>query len=170
MSKAARTEARWLRVGIGEFAVSDRPEDLIITAALGSCIAVCLWEPVAAIAGMLHFLLPDAESNPERARAEPAAFADSGIPLLFHGAYNLGAEKKRCKVWLVGGADVAGRGAQAALSVGRRNVLAARNVLWQNGILIQGEAVGGTTPRTVTVAVADGQVTVKSDGRFVTEL
>ena len=169
MNNALPADVRWLRVGIGEFAVSDRPDDLIITAALGSCVAVCLWEPTAGVAGMLHFLLPDARSNPVRARSEPAAFADSGIPMLFHAAYDIGAQKKRCRVWLVGGADVAGH-APGALTIGRRNVLAARSVLWQNGIMIHGESVGGSSPRTVTVGVASGQVTVKSDGRVVTEL
>jgi len=163
------TEARWLRVGIGEFAMSDKPEDMITTVALGSCVAVCLTEPAAGVAGMLHFLLPDAKINPERAKAQPAVFADSGIPLLFHAAYSLGAQKKRCKVRLVGGADVAGHGSEGILNVGRRNVLAARRVLWRNGILIEGEEVGGSAPRTATVAVANGQVTVKVDGRVITD-
>jgi len=163
------TEARWLRVGIGEFAISDKPEDMITTVALGSCVAVCLSDPAAGVAGMLHFLLPDAKINSERARLEPAVFADSGIPLLFHAAYSLGAQKKRCKVRLVGGADVAGHGPEGILNVGRRNVLAARRVLWRNGILIEGEEVGGSVPRTVTVAVANGQVTVKVDGRVITD-
>lgn len=158
------TDPRWLRVGIGEFAVSDRPEDMITTAALGSCVAVCLWEPAAGVAGLLHFLLPDSKINPARAQAEPASFADAGIPLLFHAAYRLGAQKKRSKVWLLGGAEVSRPGSDGILNVGRRNVLAARRVLWQNGILIDGEAVGGTAPRTVTMAVANGQITVKTDG------
>ena len=161
MNNAIPADVRWLRVGIGEFAVSDRPDDLIITAALGSCVAVCLWEATAGVAGMLHFLLPDARSNPVRAKAEPAAFADSGIPMLFHAAYALGAQKKRCRVWLIGGADVAGH-APGMLTMGRRNVLAARSVLWQNGIMVHGESVGGSAPRTVTVArgerAGDGQV------------
>jgi len=163
------TDARWLRVGIGEFAVSDKREDMITTVALGSCVAVCLTEPAAGVAGMLHFLLPEARINPERARVEPAVFADSGIPLLFHAAYGLGAQKKRCKVRLVGGADIAGHGSEGILNVGRRNVLAARRVLWRNGILIDGEEVGGSVPRTVTMAVASGQVTVRVDGRVIAD-
>jgi len=43
-------------------------------------------------------------------------------------------------------------------------------VLWRNGIMIRGEAVGGNSPRTVTLAVADGQITVKADGRVVSDL
>jgi chemotaxis protein CheD len=163
------TEPRWLRVGIGEFVVSDRPDDMITTAALGSCVAVCLWDPAAGVAGLLHFLLPDSKINPTRAQSEPATFADSGIPLLFHAAYTLGAQKKRSKVWLLGGAEVSRPGTEGILNVGRRNVLAARGVLWRNGILIDGEVVGGAAPRTVTMAVANGQITVKTDG-VVTQL
>ena len=170
MTAPGSTQTTWVRVGIGEYAVSDRPEETIITAALGSCVAVCLFDPVAGVAGMLHFLLPDMRSNPVRAREEPAAFADSGIPLLFRAAYELGAVKKRCP-----GVDRRRRrhdahSAEDVVKIGQRNILAARGVLWRNGIMIRGEAVGGNSPRTVTLAVADGQITVKADGRVVSDL
>ena len=54
-------------VGIGEFAVSDRPDDLIVTHALGSCIAVCLWDVERRVGGLLHFLLPHSAINMQRA-------------------------------------------------------------------------------------------------------
>ena len=57
-------------IGIGEFAVSDRPGDVIITHALGSCIAVCIYDPLTCVAGMLHFLLPEARINPDRAKQQ----------------------------------------------------------------------------------------------------
>src|SRR6185369_627123 len=57
------TGARRLVIGIGEFAVSNRPGDVIVTHALGSCIAVCIFDPRAGVAGMLHFMLPEASIN-----------------------------------------------------------------------------------------------------------
>ena len=45
-----------LIVGIGEFAVTDQPGGSIVTHALGSCIAVCIWDPTVRVAGLLHFL------------------------------------------------------------------------------------------------------------------
>ena len=78
-------------IGIGEFAVTTSPDAEIVTHALGSCIAVCLLDPVAHVAGMLHFLLPESQLNPERAARQPATFADTGIPLLFQAAYRAGA-------------------------------------------------------------------------------
>jgi chemotaxis protein CheD len=165
------TEQRLVRVGIGEFAVSASTEDVLTTIALGSCVAVCIWDPAAKVGGLLHFMLPDSTLNSARAQAQPAMFADTGIPMLFHAAYNLDAQKKRCKVRLVGGAEIAGtRGEEGIFNVGRRNVLAARAVLWRNGILVNGELVGGTSARNIAMSVADGRVSVKSNGRVVAEL
>ncbi|MGE0463701.1 MAG: chemotaxis protein CheD [Vicinamibacterales bacterium] len=157
-------------VGIGEFAVSSSPDDVIVTHALGSCIAVCIWDPVVRVGGLLHFLLPESKINPERARKQPATFADTGIPLLFQTAYASGIEKKRCHVRLVGGAEVAGMQGVAALNVGKRNLLVARQILWQNGVLVNGEATGGTIPRSVALRASDGVVEVTSARDVVASL
>jgi chemotaxis protein CheD len=155
-------------VGIGEFTVSARKEEVIVTHALGSCIAVCVWDPVNFVAGLLHFLLPDSRINPQRAKEQPAAFADAGIPLLFQQAYAQGLQKNRCLVRLVGGAEVAGSG--ATFDIGKRNILAAKNILWRNGVLIKGEDVGGKAVRTVHMFVADGRLQITSGREQVSRL
>ena len=149
-------------VGIGELAVGTG--GVIVTHALGSCVAVCLFDPVTRVGGLLHFLLPDSRINPARARVQPAAFADMGIPLLFQRAYALGLTKAGCVVKLVGGSDVTGAGATASLAVGKRNALAARSILWRNGLLVEAEALGGTLARTVTLSLHDGRVEI-TNGR-----
>jgi chemotaxis protein CheD len=159
-----------LVVGIGELAVTQSPDDVIVTHALGSCIAVCLWDPVVRVAGLLHYLLPESKLNPDRARRQPATFADTGLPLLFQTAYARGADKKRCVVRLVGGAEVAGLQGIAALNVGKRNLLIARQILWQNGVLVSGESTGGSIPRTVTLRASDGVVEVRSGRDMVAQL
>lgn len=153
--------SRRLVVGIGEFAVSNDPDAAVITHALGSCVAVCIWDPAAVVGGLLHVLLPDSKINPERARQQPAAFADTGIPMFFKAAYAQGLDKKRCRVRLIGGASVAGLPPSES-AVGKRNVLAARSLLWRNGVLIEREVVGGTEARTVTLRVADGVTRIAS--------
>lgn len=158
-----------LVVGIGEFAVSNDRESLILTHALGSCVAVCLWDPHVRVAGLIHVLLPDSKINLDRAGAQPAAFADTGIPLLFQTAYAYGVQKKRAKVWLIGGADVTGLGAGQA-AIGKRNILAARALLWKNGVMLTAERIAGTTARNVSLEVASGRVQVTSSGHPVQEL
>ncbi len=153
-----------LIVGIGEFAVTDQPGASIVTHALGSCIAVCIWDPTVRVAGLLHFLLADSKINPERARQQVGTFADTGIPALFQEAYKLGLDKKRAEVRLVGGAEIATAASPSNLQVGKRNILAARNLLWKNGVMIRAEATGGNVPRTVRISADDGRVEV-STGR-----
>lgn len=153
--------ARRIVVGIGEFAVSNDTDASIITHALGSCVAVCIWDPVSHVGGLLHVLLPEARINPDRARQQPAAFADTGIPLLFKTAYAQGLDKKRVRVRLIGGASIAGLPATDA-AVGKRNVLAARSLLWRNGVLVEREVVGGSEARTVSMRINDGVTRIGS--------
>ncbi len=146
-------------IGIGELAVSADPSTVITTHAIGSCIAVCIFDPFVAVAGMLHFLLPESAINPVRAQQQPGAFADSGIPLLFQAAYDHGLDKKRAIVKLVGGAEVA-QPMGGTFTTGRRNLLAARSLLWRNGVFVAAEEVGGTSARTLHLSVGDGRLQI----------
>jgi chemotaxis protein CheD len=150
---------RRLVIGIGEFAVSNRPGDVIVTHALGSCIAVCVFDPRAGVAGMLHFLLPESSINPDRARCQPGVFADTGIPLLLDAASEYGLSKKRAIVTLVGGAEMTQQTA-SSFATGRRNALAAKNVLWRAGVFVSGQEIGGSGARTLYLSVADGRMEV----------
>jgi chemotaxis protein CheD len=163
---AAGQSHRRLVIGIGEHAIGDA-DSTIVTHALGSCVAVCLWDPGVRIGGMLHFLLPESRVNPERAKKQPGTFADTGVPLLIQEAISRGLNKKRCRAHLFGGAAL---GAQGGLDVGKRNALAARRLLWQHGIFIHAEALGGTEPRTVNFSVADGLYQVSCGRELVQEL
>ena len=153
-------ESRWLMVDVGNMAVSNSAQDVLATSApVGSCVAVCLWEPEAQVSGLLHFLWPDSKLNPEQAESQPATFADTGLLLLFDEAGRIGANKARCKVWLVGGAQIPDR--DGADKWAKRNLLAARSALWKAGILLNGEEVGGTKARRATLSVSDGKLFVK---------
>ena len=54
------------------------------------------------------------------------------------------------------------------IDVGRRNALEAKRTLWENGVLVKGESLGGTETRTVTLLAANGRVLV-TRGRTVVE-
>jgi chemotaxis protein CheD len=156
----ARSE--WRRVGVGDVIVSQNAKDLLTTnGPLGSSVAVYLWDPETRVGGLLHFEWPDSHLDPGRAQAEPAVFADTGVMLLLERAGVLGAAKGRCKVRLVGGADVRDRAESERWA--KRNILAARSVLWRSGIFLDGEEVGGTRARTATLSVSDGQLSVVLD-------
>jgi chemotaxis protein CheD len=151
-----------LTVGVGDCKVSNAADIALATYALGSCIALAIYDPVAAVGGLLHFMLPESSLNPAKASENPFMFADTGIPLMFHTAYRAGAEKRRLVVWAAGGAQVMDEG--GVFNIGKRNNLALRKILWKAGVMIHGEEVGGTTARTVRLEVATGRFIVSGPG------
>jgi len=155
-------------VGMGDCKVTAEPVELV-TYALGSCIAVVIWDPAAKVGGLLHFMLPDSSVDREtQGRANPYRYADTGTPLLFRQAYEKGAEKRRLQVRLAGGASVLDDG--GVFNIGRRNHAAVRKILWKAGVLVHGEDVGGTVSRTVRLDVATGRCTVSEPSGVVREL
>ena len=152
-------------VSIGEMVVSDVPEDVLIAYGLGSCVAVCLYDPVVKVGGMLHALLPSA-SAADRVDGTPAKYVDQGVPLLVNSVLQRGAKLRRLVVRLAGGAQVLSiPGFHQSMNIGERNVRAAEAALEALGLRIQAQATGGNAGRTVKLYVANGQVTVKSLGQ-----
>jgi chemotaxis protein CheD len=147
-----------LIVGISDCAVSRDPHAILSTHALGSCIAVVIHDPVAQVGGLLHFMLPDSTLDATKARTNPCMFADTGLPTLFHGTYELGAMKQRLIVTVLGGAQVLDN--NNTFNIGKRNYLALRKILWKAGVMIHQEEVGGTQPRSVRMEVGSGRIFV----------
>jgi chemotaxis protein CheD len=144
-------------------AVSADPQELIVTYALGSCLGVCVFDPVARVAGMLHLMLPQASLSPEKAANNPLMFADTGIPKLFLASYTLGAKKERMLVTVAGGASFSLK-EDADLAIGQRNVAMLRKVLWKNGVLLKKHELGGAEPRNMIIDVRSGEVKVGFGG------
>jgi len=146
-------------VGISDCRVSDDPEGVLLTYALGSCIGVAVHDPVRGIAGLLHFMLPDSTLDEAKAREKPCMFADTGIPFLIGELCARGAERRSLVVRIAGGAQILN--GTESFQIGRRNYLAARKLLWKMGVLVSAEAVGGDVSRTVRLEVKTGRTYVR---------
>lgn len=151
-----------ISIGIADVAVTQDPTAKLITYALGSCIGVSLYDPVARVGGMLHFMLPNAKTNEAKAAEKPGMFGDLGIPLLFKAAYDLGARKERLVVCAAGGAEVIDDDGQ--FRVGSRNRTILRKLFWKNNILLAADDTGGSISRTMSMSLADGAVTIRTKG------
>jgi len=149
-------------VDIADMKVASGHGNELTTYALGSCIGVAIYDPVAKIGGMLHYMLPDASINPEKAREQPFMFGDTGIPLLFREAYKIGAARNRLIIKIAGGANVMDQANY--FNIGKRNHLVARKLLYRNNLLIASELVGGVSGKTMRLRLSDGRVDVKLSG------
>ncbi len=150
-------------VGVADMKVSKQPEQVLVTHALGSCIAVAIYDPVARVGGILHYMLPDSSLDQAKGRENPYMFADTGLPCLFRECYRLGAYKSRLLVKAAGGSQVLG--SQEHFQIGRRNYAALRKIFLKNNVLIDKENVGGTKARTLFLEIATGNVWIKVMGQ-----
>jgi len=144
--------------------VSSQVGEVIITYALGSCLGITLYDPVAHVGGMLHVMLPESGIDPAKAAENSCMFVDTGVPKLFHACYDAGARKERLIVKVAGGASIQNAGRKDHFEIGRRNFVMLRKLLWRNGVLLKAHDVGGRLSRTMTLEIGTGQVTVKSNG------
>jgi chemotaxis protein CheD len=149
-----------LNIGIGEWSVSKCEDDVLKTYALGSCVAVLIYDAKVRVAGLIHVALPESSVDPERARVQPGYFADSGLPRMIEEMKNLGATRSGVWVKLAGGASVMDPGNY--FDIGKRNILAVKKVLWKSSLGPIAEDTGGSMSRTVAFSVADGMVTISS--------
>ncbi len=153
-----------LKVGIADFKVARR-EPGIITYALGSCIGICLLDPVTKIAGMVHIMLP--ESSGERVD-NPAKYAVTGIPLLVKSMTAAGANPIAFKAKIAGGAQMFQmKQASAIGDIGRRNIVKVREILAAMKIPVIAADVGENYARTLILHRESGVAEVKSYDRGI---
>ena len=149
-----------IRVKVAECAVG-RDEQTLITIGLGSCVAIVLYDSTVRVGGLAHTLLPD--ETMARDRTNPAKFPASAVTLLLAEMTRLGADAKRMRAKLVGGASMFANLLPAGgINIGERNVAAARQALARNGISIVAEDVGSDHGRSVHFHLDDGRVEVRS--------
>jgi chemotaxis protein CheD len=139
----------------GQIAVSAKP--CVVETLLGSCVAVGVWDPVAGIGGMNHYLLPRAAT----AAVATPRFGDVATDRLITRVVAAGAAKERLRARLFGGASVLQALRGVAGSLGRSNVDMARNVLADFGIPILSLDVEGERGRKVVFHTHDGESIVR---------
>jgi chemotaxis protein CheD len=149
-------------VDISDMQVTKDPSSVLVTYALGSCIAVIAHDPVRKVGGMIHYMLPSSSTSPEKAAARPAMFADTGVPLLFTSLYKLGCDKATLVVKVAGGGALYDD--NGMFEIGKRNYTMLRKLFWKNSIIIAAEDVGGPRSRTARLFVETGRCTITHDG------
>lgn len=154
-----------ITVDISDMKVSNRVGDVLVTYALGSCLGVTMYDPVACVAGMIHCMLPLSKVDPAKAAKMPYMFVDTGVPALFKAISELGAQKDRLVVKVAGCAQILND--NGLFKIGQRNYTVFRKILWKNNILIAGEHIGESLSRTMFIDVATGRVVITASGEEI---
>ena len=149
-----------LVVGVGDLAVGTAADGQLVTYALGSCVGLSAFDPVARIGGLLHFMLPQPAPQGDPKAMKACVYATTGIPLLLRRLGEAGAASKRLVVCAAGGAEILE--GTAGTAIGHRNHTMLRKVLWKLGVKLAAEDVGGNVARTMTVDLSSGEVHVRT--------
>lgn len=150
-------------VGISDCKLSKDPSDVVVTYALGSCIGLSLYDPLAMVGGILHLMLPDSQFRSRGRELNPFAYADTGFYAFLEKAVALGAAKARLTAKVVGGSNMLQH--SAVLDIGKRNAEAMLSILTREGIPITGKSLGGSVGRSMQLDLSNGAVVVRLLGR-----
>jgi chemotaxis protein CheD len=130
-------------------------EPTAITTILGSCVAVCLFDPERGVGGMNHFLL----AHPVR-RERSSRFGTVAMEELLDRVTELGASPGALRAKVFGGAAVLG--ARSGRTLGDENVALAVATLEGCQVPIVAGDVGGARGRKLVFHTDDGDAFVRA--------
>jgi chemotaxis receptor (MCP) glutamine deamidase CheD len=142
---------------VGEVKASDEP--LKVTTLVGSCIAVCLYDPKARIGGMNHFMLPCNHT----ADVQCATYGVHAMELLINEIMKLGGDRRRLTAKIFGGGDVLGKRItdNPGMTIGEQNIQFALGFLEKDRIPVIAKDLGGLTGRQIQFLTHTGQAFVR---------
>ena len=155
-------------VGMADMKAVKHP-GMLTTLGLGSCVGICLYDPVSKVAGMAHCMLPDSTQITNNSNL--AKFVDTATIRLINDMARLGANKRSIVAKLAGGAQMFNfTGTDNSMRVGDRNVDASLKILRELGILIKAQDVRENYGRTIEFFTDDGRLLVKTIGKGTREI
>ncbi len=131
-------------------------EPHLVNTILGSCVAVCLYDPITKVGGINHYMLPFWNGV---GLASPK-HGNIAIERLVIKMQNLGCKKSNLIAKVFGGGEVINTQVSQFL-IGERNIQVAYQVLEEQRIKISGQSVGGKVGRKIQFNTATGAVLQK---------
>ena len=150
---ARRADKKRITIFAGDVTTSVEP--VVLQTILGSCVAVCLWDPVLRAGGMNHILLPGGRLDPDNSR-----YGANAMELLINGLMKLGCDRYRLLAKAFGGANVLV--GLKHRSTGDLNTDFVRKYLSDEGIPLVAQRLGGLHGVHVRFSTDTGEVLVRS--------
>lgn len=139
----------------GELIATSDPS--VISTVLGSCVSVCLLDPVTRSGGANHFLLPYLT----RGDGSSSRFGRTAMEMLYTRMLSLGCQKRNLTARMFGGAAQF-EGSRDRVSIGQQNVQVATRFLEDEGIPILAREVGGSRGRKLVFHTETGDIFVRT--------
>lgn len=122
---------------------------------LGSCVSVCLYDPVARVGGMNHYVYPPRGAANSRNMSNTTFYADVCMEGLYEAVLQLGACHERLRAKAFGGGRMFDY--DDVMSVGKRNSSFAHYWLQESGIPLELADFHGSFARRLLFHPGTGQ-------------
>ena len=150
------SEVTVVKVFSGDCYSTSKQGEMLVTV-LGSCIAACRRDPIAKVGGMNHFLLPDSNNVGD----SPTRYGAYAMEKLVNDLLKKGAQKERLEVKIFGGGNVI----KSTAMIGDKNVNFIKSYLKTEGLKVEQEDLGGTSPRRIHYYPDSGKVMMRKLNR-----
>jgi len=137
----------------GEHYVTESPDEVLVTV-LGSCVAACIRDPLCAVGGMNHFMLPGEARGRWGEATHEMRYGQFAMEQLINDLLKRGARRERLEVKLFGGANLI----QSSLRIGSSNAEFARSFMRAEQLKIAAEDLEGEFPRRIHYFPMTGRV------------
>ena len=141
----------------GEFTITNK--NTLLVTVLGSCISVCLRDPLANVSGMNHFLLPYDFDYKSTKPNDAARYGVHAMELMINDMFKLGAVRERLVAKVFGGANVLS--ALSLPNIGQQNNAFVQAYLAAENIPILSSDVEGVYSRKIYFFPDTGEVKLK---------
>jgi len=128
----------------------------MVTTILGSCVAVCLHDPILKIGGINHYMLPLWNGQ---GLASPK-YGNIAIEKLIEKMIAMGSKKENMIAKVFGGGEVIETNI-TNFNIGARNIKIAHEMLEEKKIKIVSSSVGGKLGRKILYNTETGEVKQK---------
>ncbi|MFP4308783.1 MAG: chemotaxis protein CheD [Desulfococcaceae bacterium] len=153
---ASHRDRKIIRIHIGEYYASRQSR--VVYTLLGSCVAVCLYDPIRRVGGMNHILMPgkaDLKNFDASAR-----YGINAMELLINRIMNLGGRRESLRAKVFGGARTLST-IPLENSMGPKNEAFAVEFLERESIPIVSRDLGGNRSRRIYFHTDSGDVYLK---------
>lgn len=147
-------------IGIDEWVI--KKGTVVLGTTLGSCVAICLWDPESHTGGLNHFLLPSKPSGNDHSiqgthSGRKKYSEHEVIEMLIDQMLHLGYEPKKLRALVVGGAT----SHFDYYQVGKKNIEVALRLLEEKGIHHVKVSAGGAYSRRIQFYLDEGKVLIR---------
>ena len=155
----SKYKADVMLIGQGEFYVSNQSE--LIATTLGSCISICIYDPLSKVGGMNHYMLPEPVLKKDNIEFGRAKYGINSMEMLINEVLKYGGKRDRLKAKMFGGANMFAKTTDPnsdRIGVGEQNIQFGIKYLSLEGITIQSQDVGLDHARKVYFEPGTGKV------------